>query len=478
MSLYLFRKTQKGRDVPAADGAGDASVIFHEYTHGLSARLVTMPDGSEALFGQQSGALSEGWSDWYALDALVADGYQADTAATDVPVGVWVSGGDGVRFQFADCHVGDAAAGCPDTPGGAGPGGLTYADFGDVYTRSEEHSDGEIWLQTLWQLRDELGSHVMESLVTRAMELSPQAPTFLDMRDAILVADNVAYGGTHHAELWAGFAERGMGYFATTNDTFDVDPHADFNLPPICPGASCGTLTGRVVDPTAGGDPVAGAVVRIAGGQQGMPLDRYAVSGPNGGFRIADVPDATYRNVEVALDGYATRVLHAVRIDGTTHRRIGFRRDWAALSGGAVIVGYTGPDRSGTSGECGPRGAVDGSLATSWLTSADEPRSLTIRLPRPVGITAFGIDPSAICAGAFADTKALDIWTRTEHGPWVLAFRTVDGLPGDRVTVVRPRAGRSAVREIRLVLRSPQASIHQMEFTELIVRGHPAVKAG
>jgi extracellular elastinolytic metalloproteinase len=478
MSLYLFRRTQEDREVPAADAAGDASVIFHEYTHGLSARLVTMPDGSEALFGPQSGALSEGWSDWYALDALVADGYQVDTGAVDVPMGVWVSGGEGVRFQFADCRVGDADAGCPDTPGGAGPGGLTYADFGDVYTRPEVHSDGEIWLQTLWELRGRLGSHVTESLVTRAMEFSPQAPTFLDMRDAILVADAAANGGIHHADLWDVFAARGMGFFATVDDAFDVKPNADFSLPPTCPGPECGTLAGRIVDPTSGGEPVAGAVVRVAGDQQGMPVDRYAVSGLDGRFLIADVPDATYRNVEVALDGYATRVLHSVKVGGMTHRRIGFRRDWAALSGGAAIVGFTGPDRSGTSGECGPRGAVDGSLATSWLTSADEPRSLTIRLPQAVRITAFGIDPSAICAGAFADAKALDVWTRTEHGPWILAFRTVEGLPGDRVTVVRPQAGRSSVREIRLVLRSSKASPHQMEFTELIVRGHAAAGTG
>ena len=118
---------------------------------------------------------------------------------------------------------------------------------------------------------------------------------------------------------------------------------------------------------------------------------------------------------------------------------------------------------------------MDGSLATSWLTSADEPQ--VAHDPPPSsgrGSRRSAIDPSAICAGAFADTKALDIWTRTEHGPWVLAFRTADGLPGDRVTVVRPQAGRSSVREFRLVLRSSQASPRQMEFTELIVRGRAA----
>ena len=403
----------------------------------------------------------------------MADGYQADTPAVDVPMGVWVSGGGGVRFQFADCRVDDAATGCPDTPGGAGPGGLTYADFGDMFTRPEAHSDGDTGCGRCGTARS-----------TRV----PRDGEPRDAGDGVLpagahvpghagcgqfVADATVYGSAHHADLWDVFAERGMGFFATANDTFDVAPHPDFHRPPVCPGPACGTFTGRVFDPSAGGAPVSGAVVRIAGGQLGMPVDRFAVTGTDGRFRFADLPNTTYRNVEVSLNGFPTRVLHSVSVDGMTRRRIRFRRDWAALSGGAMIVGFTGPDRSGTSGECGPRGAVDGSLATSWLTSADEAQALTVRLPQPVRITSFGVDPSAICAGSFAAAKALDIWTRTDKGPWILAFRTTQGLP-DRVNVVRPQAGRDDVIEVRLVLRSSQASIHQMEFTDLFVRGHPA----
>ena len=37
MSLYLFRAKPEHPNVPSADAAGDASVVFHEYTHGLSA---------------------------------------------------------------------------------------------------------------------------------------------------------------------------------------------------------------------------------------------------------------------------------------------------------------------------------------------------------------------------------------------------------------------------------------------------------
>ena len=37
-------------------------------------------------------------------------------------------------------------------------GGYTYADYGNVVGGPEVHADGEIWAQTLWDLRDRLGS--------------------------------------------------------------------------------------------------------------------------------------------------------------------------------------------------------------------------------------------------------------------------------------------------------------------------------
>ena len=475
MSLYLFRATRSHPNIPSGDAADDASVVFHEYTHGLSSRLVTMPDGSEALYGQQSGALSEGWSDWYALDALVGAGYQADAPSkTDVPMGVWIAGGEGVRFQFADCQVEARSPHCPDTPGGAGPGGLTYADFGHVATRPEEHSDGEIWLQTLWQLRRELGSAVTETLTTRAMELSPQAPTFVDMRNAILVADAAIFGSAHHDAIWQVFASRGMGFFASATDTFDTDPVADFSTPVDCPGPGCGSLSGRVTDPSGGGAPVAGALVRVAGSELGVPVDLSVMTGPDGRFHIPDVPDGLYRDVEVSLAGYATRTFAHVRVDGAATMRIILRRDWASLAGGASIVRFTGPDHTGVAGECGPAAAVDDSRTTSWLTSAARPRSLTIRLPQRVDISTFAVDPSAICAGSFSDAKAFDVWTRSAGGPWVLAYRTHDGLPAHQLTPVRPRAGSRAVTRVRLVLRTAVRSHAQVEFTELVVRGRAA----
>ena len=52
------------------------------------------------------------------------------------------------------------------------------------------HGDGEIWAQTLWDLRacDRVGRRA-RALITQGMRLSPPEPSFLDMRNAILQAD-------------------------------------------------------------------------------------------------------------------------------------------------------------------------------------------------------------------------------------------------------------------------------------------------
>ena len=98
----------------------------------------------------------------------------------------------------------------------------------------EFHADGEIWAQTLWDVRQRLvaslGGNTLNgagvtrarSLITRAMELSPPDPSFLDMRNAILQADEAIYGGADKVRALGRVRARGMGYFATdqgANDT-------------------------------------------------------------------------------------------------------------------------------------------------------------------------------------------------------------------------------------------------------------------
>ena len=62
-----------------SDVGNEASSVYHEYTHGLSNRLVVDAAGVSTLNGPQSGAMGEAWSDWYAYDYLQSVGLEKDT---------------------------------------------------------------------------------------------------------------------------------------------------------------------------------------------------------------------------------------------------------------------------------------------------------------------------------------------------------------------------------------------------------------
>jgi extracellular elastinolytic metalloproteinase len=236
MAMFLFFKGSSSpfRDV---NGGDDAAVVYHEYTHGLSSRLVTVsPHGEQALNGAQSGGMGEGWSDWYAKDFLISQFPADDTAAPgEVDMGKYVdSVPHSIRSQALDCPVGADAARCPGTPA-QGSGGYTYGDFNttdlDLSGHHEVHEVGEIWAETLWDLRTAVGSDVAKAIITQGMRLSPPEPTFLDERDAILAADRQLFpDGDHSAAIWRVFATRGMGTDAAS-PTQDVAVEG-FKQPP------------------------------------------------------------------------------------------------------------------------------------------------------------------------------------------------------------------------------------------------------
>jgi subtilisin-like proprotein convertase family protein len=234
MQMYLFKSP-----FPAVNGGDDASVVYHEYTHGLTNRLVGMDGQANGLLDRQSQAMGEGWSDWYAMDFLTADGHLADTATPgEQVVGAYVTDNPatGIRENAIDCPVGAAAPACPGTVP-AGAGGFTYADLGRIagstaHPSFEVHADGEIWAETLWDLRRALGATVARGLITGALRIAPKQPTFLDMRDAILLADAQA-GGTRRAQIWSVFAARGMGYSASTTSANATRATAAFDTPPV-----------------------------------------------------------------------------------------------------------------------------------------------------------------------------------------------------------------------------------------------------
>jgi extracellular elastinolytic metalloproteinase len=472
MEMYLFHQpgaTAAQDPLLPASSSFDPSVLTHEYVHGLSNRLVVDAQGNSTLNGLQAGAMGEAWSDYYAMDYLVARGLQPETGADgDVELGHYLGVGRGDLFRSMpiDCSVGSPANVCvqpspPNTPGT--PGGYTYADIAAALGIPEVHGTGEIWGQTLWDLRKRFGRRITNSLVTRAMELSPADPSFLDMRNSILQADLAVYGGRLRAAIWEVFAERGMGFFAGTLDAADVRPAEDFSVPPP-PGTPTFTLRGQVTNRLTGA-PVPNAVVAIGGLDSGFPGSYVAATNAEGRYAIARVYPGTYPKVTMRAAGYE-RITRSVRVaEDSTTADFEPRFDWAATSAGGSIVDFNGPDF--TPFGCGPGNLIDLSLADGWVSTTGDnegtptntmiPKSAVIKLPAAVTVTGFAIDPSTTCGlGGSASTGNYRVevssdgttWNTVQSGTFGVADRRLNDIPlGEPV---------ANVQFVRVTLLSPQ----------------------
>lgn len=471
MQMYLQHEpgtTYPDGDPFAPTDVGDeADTVYHEYTHGLSGRLVVDANGVSTLGNVEAGAMGEAWSDWYAMDYLVAAGLQADTAkAGDVVL--FQFDGEGVkldRTEPIDCPVGTTSVRCKGTPG-AGSGGYTYGDYGKVRGYPEVHSDGEIWAQTLWDLRAALGSTLSESLVTRAMELSPANPSFLDQRNAILTADNAIYGGKDDAKIWKVFAHRGMGWFAGALSGDDSAPAEDFSLPPSSTTPK-GTLAGRVVAKGDARTPVANAVVSFGGHGAAAAGGYAATTGADGRYAISGIFAGTYPKVTASAPGYDAVSTTLSVSSGTTTKNFVLVQDLAAASGGATVRSFTGPDY--TDFGCGPVNLIDQSLGSGWGSEStlvngkvgpDTAKQVVVRLPRAVDVGTIAIDPNGTCGDdGTAGVAGWSIEFSTNGTTWQLARSgTFTAADNGHLNRFKP-AGTTGqgVQYFRFTAKGPQA---------------------
>ncbi|WP_412539027.1 M36 family metallopeptidase [Longispora sp. K20-0274] len=451
MRMYLFQD-----DPYVAANSGDvADIVYHEYTHGLSNRLVSDVNGVSTLGGLQATALGEAWSDWYAMDLLASRGDVVDTAADgEVAIGRYMSHGtDAIRTQPLDCRVGEPTKACPK-------GGYTYGRYARIAGRPESHADGEIWAETLWDLRTALGGTLARGLVTRAMELSPADPSFLDERNAILRADHLVTGGRNTPAIWKVFAARGMGWFAGTFDADDTAPVEDFHTPP--PVGPAGTLSGTVTDAVTG-KALPGATVVFGGHRSPFAGGYVGVAGGDGTYTVNAVRPGTYPAVFAAAPGYDRDGGPQTVAAGPNTRDWALRRDWASVSGGAAVTGFTGEDATGDG--CGPAALLDQSLGSGWVTDAVaagggiEPRAVTFRLPDAVDVTEVTVDPAAACgvgpSGSVGDYR---LETSADGVTWRAAASGHFGVADrNRPTPVPLAAGTGAgVRWLRFTMLGTQ----------------------
>lgn len=193
--------------------AFDSTVVFHEFMHGVTNRMVGGPADSGSLSEPQSAGMGEGWSDWIACTINHVD-----------VVGAWVVGRPGGirshRYDGYPNHFGDLG-----TP---------------PFTADNEHALGEIWCATLLDLNRALGAPLALRLVIDALRLSAANPGFLDMRDDILLAARQMQEAGQldrpladvEADIWKVFAARGMGPRARSQGAQVAGIVADFEPPP------------------------------------------------------------------------------------------------------------------------------------------------------------------------------------------------------------------------------------------------------
>ncbi len=207
--------------------AFDADVVFHEYTHGVSNRLVGGKLDALALQAPQSKAMGEGWSDFF---AITVQNFGA-TVERNV-IGDWAVNKPGGLRHFAYDE---------NFPNG----------FDSLGLFSNEHARGEIWCATLMQMTRNLvaaladrtlGYRISWRIVVDGMKLTPSQPSFLDARNGILKALDALGGGAPLSDtqlincrraVWEAFAKFGMGINASCPNGQILDIVADHTVPEI-----------------------------------------------------------------------------------------------------------------------------------------------------------------------------------------------------------------------------------------------------
>jgi extracellular elastinolytic metalloproteinase len=207
----------------------DFTVVAHEYTHGVTQRLVGGLGEGSALIGPQSAGFAEGTSDLFALS--IVNFFRLPAKPELQVIGAWFTGRpNGLR-------------GKPYSPSYPG----TYGKLGTAgYT--EPHEIGALWCATMmefmrgWYARSGKDAYKLcWQIVMDSLKTVNASPSFLDARDALEDALDLfrQTGGLSAADhkatqrlLWNTFARFGMGFKATTNGPSLERIVESFQVPP------------------------------------------------------------------------------------------------------------------------------------------------------------------------------------------------------------------------------------------------------
>ncbi len=211
---------------PDRDSSFDTTVLFHEYGHGVSNRLVGGP--SITISQPTSRGMGEGWSDYFGL-ALLAN--EDPDPHGNRPAAAYLAH---LRSGwFSENYYYGLRRYSYSTDMRKNP--LTFKDidptqmdlhidvsrnptFGVSQDATQVHYQGTVWCTMLNELRANLvlkhgattGNDRALFLVTEGMKLGPANPNFVQSRDGIVQAAMVNHP-EDLGEVWSAFAKRGLG---------------------------------------------------------------------------------------------------------------------------------------------------------------------------------------------------------------------------------------------------------------------------
>ncbi|HKA89098.1 MAG TPA: M36 family metallopeptidase [Haliangiales bacterium] len=194
--------TLRQRDTLRIDGDLDSDIVYHEYGHGLTQRMIG------GMSGPLAGAIGEGMSDTLAI--ILNEDDRVGEYAFSNPIGV-------------------RTAPYTNYP-------RTYGDIAGT----EVHFDGEVYGAIGWRMfqifqHKHLSKDLLLDYIVDGMNFTPSTPAFEDMRDGILQA--VANRGLgHECLIWQAFASYGVGVGAsgTVSSLGTVTIIQSFDRPPEC----------------------------------------------------------------------------------------------------------------------------------------------------------------------------------------------------------------------------------------------------
>ena len=205
----------------------DPDVMYHEFMHGVTNRLVGGRVNTDSLDSPQAAGIGEGTSDYNACSLLNKN-----------VCGDWVlKNKTGVRKYAYDENF-------PDTFANLGTGRYSMEDY-------DEHAVGEIIAATLLQMNKKIeekfnipriGAYLGLRLIADACKISPPNPSFLNLRDAILNAleDHLTANQISkddykkiQTSVWEAFSKFGMGPKARCNGSQLYGIVPDFKMPDL-----------------------------------------------------------------------------------------------------------------------------------------------------------------------------------------------------------------------------------------------------